>query len=222
MKKGKVKRKKERGKLKKRMVGYSLAAGGPAAAGIVYSGPLSLDFGATHGWHDVTLEGSQTDMRLRGYSYGAGWFLAYVYGSEWLQGREVTVTSSEGDGSVGLKLASRLSESASVGPSVTGTTVNGICIYYNQYVSTGDWTQDGQTGYIGFRFDLEGGGQAYAWGLIERLDIANGRLLGWAYQNDGTAIHVGDSGSAPVPEPGGLGLLALGAAGVMGLRRKRS
>ena len=52
----------------------------------------------------------------------------------------------------------------------------------------------------------------------------NGRLLGWAYEDSGAAIHIGDTGedSAAIPEPGGLALLAAGAAGVMTLRRKRA
>lgn len=48
-------------------------------------------------------------------------------------------------------------------------------------------------------------------------------LIDWAYQSvSGESIHVGDKGTTAVPEPSGLGLMALGALGVAALRRRRS
>jgi hypothetical protein len=48
-------------------------------------------------------------------------------------------------------------------------------------------------------------------------------LIDWAYQSvPGASIHVGSKGSTSVPEPSTLGLMALGAAGITALRRRRS
>ena len=93
---------------------------------------------------------------------------------------------------------------------------------WNAYGTWGSWTQDGQAGYLGLRFALEGGGHAYGWAKIERVSSGNARLLGWAYEDSGRSIHITGTGEAPVPEPSGLSLLALGAAGVTAMRKKRA
>lgn len=47
-------------------------------------------------------------------------------------------------------------------------------------------------------------------------------LIDWAFQSvSGVGIHVGDRGTTSIPEPSTLGLLALGAAGLAALRRRR-
>lgn len=73
------------------------------------------------------------------------------------------------------------------------------------------------TGFIGLSFDV-GGQTNYGW---IRVRVDNGTtnrltLLDSAYNDMGQAIRAGQ-----VPEPGGLGLLALGGLGVSTLRRRR-
>ncbi|HEX4133616.1 MAG TPA: PEP-CTERM sorting domain-containing protein [Bryobacteraceae bacterium] len=55
-------------------------------------------------------------------------------------------------------------------------------------------------------------------GLVNSLTA-----IDWAYQTDGSAILAGDTGIPSTPEPStaALALLAMGAAGVAALRRRR-
>ena len=74
--------------------------------------------------------------------------------------------------------------------------------------------QDGSN-FLGFRFD-NGGSTHYGWAEI---DIAGADLTitRWAYESDAdTAIHVGT-----IPEPNGLALLGMGAAGLLAWRNRR-
>jgi len=133
-----------------------------------------------------------------------------------------TVTS----GTVGARdIAVPLTRSNEVGPNQN--TPNGsFALLYS--VSTmfgpyGAWTTDGYTAAVGFSFARESDAQwLYGWVEVERLTWSTGRVLDWAYEDSGEPIHVGDTGEEPVAEPGSLALLALGAAGVAAMRRKRS
>lgn len=70
--------------------------------------------------------------------------------------------------------------------------------------------------YIGFRFD-NAGNTHYGWA---QLDVAGASITvsRWAYESDAdTAIHIGT-----IPEPSSFALLGLGAAGILGWRRRRN
>ena len=74
------------------------------------------------------------------------------------------------------------------------------------------------TGFIGFRFNV-GAGTQYGFIHVEMNGAPNntGTLVGYAYEKDpDTPIHV-----RPIPEPGALGILALGGIGLLAWRRKR-
>lgn len=80
----------------------------------------------------------------------------------------------------------------------------------------------GATGYIGFQFNPSGSLNLYGWAeviLTEGGSTGTFEIKQWAYESSGAGITVG---AGAVPEPAaaatGLGLLALGAAG---LRRSR-
>jgi len=89
--------------------------------------------------------------------------------------------------------------------------------YFLRSDAHGDWGVPGESYYMGFTFDLESDGSTvYGWAEIKRIDAQNGRLLGWAYDDSGGLIGAGE-----IPEPTGLSLLALGAAGVAPWRRRR-
>lgn len=76
------------------------------------------------------------------------------------------------------------------------------------------------TGFIGFRFN-GGGGIEYGWARVT-MEGAPGNgftLVDYAWGDTGTAIMAGQTA---VPEPGSLGLLAIGAAGLLFWRKQRS
>jgi hypothetical protein len=77
------------------------------------------------------------------------------------------------------------------------------------------------TGYVGFRFN-DGGGFQYGWARIKMdsgAPLNNFTLVSYAYGDLGTPVVAGQTA---VPEPGSLGLLAIGAAGVLLWRRQRA
>lgn len=74
------------------------------------------------------------------------------------------------------------------------------------------------TGFMGFSFS-GGAGTNYGWARIQ-ITSAGGlptsmTVVDWAYNDDGTAIHVGT-----IPAPGALALFGL-AAGASGIRRRK-
>lgn len=78
------------------------------------------------------------------------------------------------------------------------------------------------TGYVGFRFDL-GGGTQYGWAEVA-VDGAPGNtgfFSSYGYGAVGDQVLAGVR-PAGVPEPGSLGMLALGGIGLLSWRRKRS
>jgi hypothetical protein len=79
--------------------------------------------------------------------------------------------------------------------------------------------QQAGPGYVGLHFE-SASGTHYAWIRVEMTgDTYNGiTVTDWAYNDtDGASILVGQ-----IPEPGSLGLLALGGAGLLAWRRKRA
>jgi hypothetical protein len=79
-------------------------------------------------------------------------------------------------------------------------------------------------GYVGFRFDV-GNGVQYGWARVSvrALVSANFRLVDYAYADPGETILAGqktERDAGPVQEES-LGVLALGATGVLAWRRRR-
>ncbi len=80
--------------------------------------------------------------------------------------------------------------------------------------------------YIGFRFLNEADGQLhYGWAMIAlsgALNTAPRSIVEMWYESvANTGIQVGDTGATGVPEPSSAALLALGAAGLAALRRRK-
>ena len=78
-------------------------------------------------------------------------------------------------------------------------------------------------GYVGFTFDLGNGAQ---YGFIEvdmdGAPLNTGTLVGYGYADAGESVFAGQRPSRNLPEPGALGVLALGSIGVLAWRRKRN
>ena len=81
---------------------------------------------------------------------------------------------------------------------------------------------DGEIGFIGFKFN-NGSGDQYGWVRIKMGNRADFWLIDYAYADPGEPIRAGQMSSNDiVPEEGSLGGLALGAAGLLAWRKRRS
>ena len=81
-----------------------------------------------------------------------------------------------------------------------------------------------QTGYVGFKFN-NGGGEQYGWAriVVGGIDDRPVKLLDYAYGDVGDRIKVGQKPSNDVAtDKGSLGLLAVGAVGLLVWRKRRS
>ena len=215
----------------KRLAGYSLtagvvlASGGKAEGGIIYSGPMDQPFGSTYGSYDLTMEGLNPEARFWGatnpgttmYTTNNAHFRVRGLNDNFLVNAEGSMYYSIHN----LAFSNRVGPNINT-PSLTSAFFYSLSASSFGTVAYGHWTHNGQTGYFGFSFDLEGSGETvYGWGEVERIDASNGRLLGWAYEDSGADIHVGDTGTPVIPVPSALGLAALGAAGVLSMRRRK-
>jgi hypothetical protein len=77
------------------------------------------------------------------------------------------------------------------------------------------------TGFLAFKFNL-GAGVQYGWARVTMdsgTPLNNFTLVDYAYASPGQSIMTGQTA---VPEAGSLGLLALGAVGLLAWRKQRA
>ena len=212
----------------RRLTGYALAAGAvvgceqTARADIIYSGVrdealapnsfLSLNLNDTGPLADTTSDFLFVQSASDAYRilFMAGLNRGTPFNGE--------VVDSRGR-------LSPLGAGAAVGPSQTfGTQFVAANTYTTALLgSSSSGTKFGpfigaQGKFLGLRFQIPADGSThYGWARVSVADDLSMTLTDWAYES---TADVGIIAGA-VPEPASLGLLALGAAGVVALRRGR-
>jgi hypothetical protein len=209
-------------KLESKLARYALAGSAvlaaPAAANasIIYNTgspaglPANITTGATTSLN-VSLDGTITDFTLA----------VNTNPQASVSGPGTTSFVVDIDGPEALTLGTLIN-----GSSVLGSTGNLFSI--SGPTKSGNWqsTDTPVQAYLGVAFDISGSTH-YGWAQLT-VDANFGfpsnasiTLIDYAYESQaGVGIEAGATASA-VPEPSTLGLFALGAAGVMALRRKR-
>lgn len=192
-------------------------------------------------WTNPTAGGYTTHTAGSGYTWVSQ--QAQTYTSSWGGKSNTLRVDPEAGAAVattaGSTYVANFGKSQFVGPAGADGTAywagggRTLARVYNSWSQTGygggrssSWSYGnfvGAKGFIGVRFD-NGPGTRYGWIAFEGASDASwGRITGWAYETSGREIHAGDEGGIPVvPEPSGLALLALGAAGVTALRKRRT
>ncbi|MGD9634593.1 MAG: PEP-CTERM sorting domain-containing protein [Pirellulales bacterium] len=204
----------------KRRIAYSLAAGAAAcaagenaSAAVVYSGLQNIDiapFNAVNLDLDNYLGG---DVKLKNYVFGGG---AYQGASvNYAPGKLVLSNTTF------PFYVSALAPGASINSAALGTSFYGSMAYGG--VNPNAEFKNVDNGILGLSFPAGSFGTFFGW---VRVDINNAAgsfvIKDWAYDDANAAILAGDTGGGFVPEPGTLGLLAAGSAGVLAMRRRKS
>ena len=142
-------------------------------------------------------------------------------------GLVVSLPANPGDG-----IVKALASGFTIGPTLAtnaGFSSGPLPGGKDHFIGSGSaWGLDGTNGtepseaFIGFRF--EGNGAAmdtlYGWAKLSFLGSGAGfEITEWAFDSSGASIAAGQVSA--VPEPSGLSLLAMGAAGIGVMRRKR-
>ena len=201
--------------LTKRLAGYSLAAsavlacGNQAGADIIYKNNLSIDFGAQNPYA-LTMEGTHSEAVFSGTNTTST-LSFHINGNNSINPLKVFASTSD-------DILQKLSLGQTIG---AGSIIpNEGFGYFSVSNNAGQWAHDGDIGYFGFSFNPETDNTKtyYGWAQVKRIGIAQGRLLGWAYEDNGGSIRAG-----VVPIPSSLALLALGlgSAGTLLNRKKK-
>jgi hypothetical protein len=216
-----------RSKLDSKLIRYALAGSAvlaaPAAAdaSIIYSGTVNSSIeqtgsGPSSSTLNVTLDGSLTDFTLTA-QVGGG-----VIAGVSVSGPGTTYFVADGVGPKALTLGTLISAANATGSGGNLSTSTGSPVS----VKSGNWSADEVPAYLGLRFDISGSAH-YGWAQLS-IDVDGGvsprayvNLIDYAYESQAdVSILAGDT-TVATPEPSSLALFALGAAGVMALRRKR-
>lgn len=199
----------------------ALAGVNSAEADIHYSGTLDVSFNATPGSGGTAVQTFALDnsavLRFLHYrsSNSAGLALFRIQGA-------AVSNQFRGVANGSFRYPSNLGPGVNVsaGAFVAHNAAFFATLAYKNGFTNSQWLSPG-TGFIGFRFN-SGAGIEYGWARVTMDEGAPGNsftLVDYAWADTGTTILTGETA---VPEPGSLGLLAVGAAGLLLWRRKRA
>lgn len=183
-----------------------------AAAAIHYSGPINQSFSGSSTYIQLDAPGDSINPAHFGSgASGVGAFFMYQIGGN---------GSVAGFSGAFLKYASRLGSGINLNNLGSWVYRVGV-LAYTAGTGSSEWKTAGTTGFVGFRFD-GGSGLQYGWARIT-VDGTPGNtftLVDFAWADFGDQISTGQT--TAVPEPGSLGLLALGGAGLIAWRKRRA
>lgn len=209
---------------KTRWTAYATAGAATAVAGINsaeadihYSGPQNVSFNASAG-ASVTQKfhfdfATMTFVHQRN-AQDAGFAGFYIFGLNSAQFRGQAFGNSRYPSNLGAGV------NVSAGPFVANVAGSFATLAAQNGHIHSQWLNQG-TGFIGFKFN-SGSGVEYGWARVTMDEGAPGNsftLVDYAWADSGTTIFTGQTA---VPEPGTLGLLAVGAVGLLLWRRQRA
>lgn len=219
---------------KNRRIAYSLAAGAAACmaaseanATVVYSGLQNISIGPGFS-QDVNIDGdAYNDIRLKNYVFGSGPYQGASV--SFAPGKLVGFNAGPNNYAYAKALSAFDSiEPATLGPSFFGSLAFGAANPNAQFNNVSN-------AFIGLSFPSSTD-TYFGWVRVAINNAAGSFVIkDWAF-NDlsaaavtggqqsvlGPGIQAGDTGDGFVPEPGTLGMLAAGAAGLLSLRRRRA
>ncbi len=213
----------------------AIAASNDSDAAILYSGPLNHTASTPAQSATLQLKTIVTNSHLGGSVLGSLvhsgknpiWFGPPFPFSSLSAKNGVKLAGSifgkvQGAVHSGHPYASKLNFGAAIGGPFNAGGAANIMASGGSYYPVGNWAAPG-TGFLGFSFDL-GGGPQFGWARVTvggsgSFDWSQMTLVDYAYGTPGQAITAGET--VAVPEPASLGLLALGAAGLFAIRKRK-
>lgn len=189
--------------------GSVLAMAGAADAAIIYSGVLNTGVNFTDGNNaTVNLDGGSIDATFNFFTAGfthkatvIGFGFAGTYGSQALKLSSGALIDAALNFKSQANLISVTSYLSNFGPwAISDTAFLGL------------FTDQNNFGWIRIHF-----GDTDSDGLPDDMTI-----IDYAYEDSGGGIRAGDTGTASIPSPAPLALLAAGAVGIGAMRRRRS